>query len=205
MAILNPYSKTTYVNGTAPDINAANLNKNEQGVYDVTEKVRELASYETNAAASAVSAASSASAALNSANSAAASAAVYTDLVEDVADLTTDLSNLTTVVANHAKWSTTEEVVIGTFDGKPLYRKGFTIASLPSSAGITNYNHGIANIDRFLNVNATMTDGTNFLSESSVVLSVEIYASKTQVKVSVTTNRSTYSAIAWLEYTKTTD
>lgn len=88
MAILNPYSKTTYVNGTTPDVNAANLNKNEQGIYDVTEKVRELAAYETNAAASAVSAA--------------ASAAVYGDLAEDVADLTTDLSDLATVVANKA-------------------------------------------------------------------------------------------------------
>jgi hypothetical protein len=87
MAILNPYSKTTYVDGTTPDLNAVNLNKNEQGVYDVTEKVRELAVYETNAAASAVSAASSASAA-------AASVAVYTDLVEDVATLTTDIANL---------------------------------------------------------------------------------------------------------------
>lgn len=100
MAILNPYSKTTYVNGTTPDLNAVNLNKNEQGVYDVTEKVRELAAYETNAAASAVSAASSASSALNSANLAAASVADYTGVVEDVADLTTDLSDLTTVVAN---------------------------------------------------------------------------------------------------------
>ena len=39
--------------------------------------------------------------------------------------LETAVNNLTTTVANHAKYSTTEEVVIGTYNGKPLYRKGF--------------------------------------------------------------------------------
>ena len=110
--ILNEYSKTAWINGASPDINKANLDNLEQGVYDVTAKAMELAAYEVNAAASATSANASAV-------SAAASAAVYTDLK--------------TEVDNHAKYSTTEEIVIGTYDGKPLYRSCLSIASLPKT------------------------------------------------------------------------
>ena len=90
--ILNEYSKTAWRNGASPDINKANLDNLEQGVYDVTAKAMELAAYEVNAAASAVSAAASATAASASAVSASASAAAsavaYTDLAQDVTDLT---------------------------------------------------------------------------------------------------------------------
>ncbi len=102
--ILNEYSKTAWINGASPDINKANLDNLEQGVYDVTAKAMELAAYETNAAASATAAAASATAANASATaaaasavSAAASAAVYTDLAQDVADLTKDIKIPTSV------------------------------------------------------------------------------------------------------------
>jgi len=84
--ILNEYSKTAWINGASPDINKANLDNLEQGVYDVTAKAMELAAYETNAAASATSASASATAASASATSAAASAAVCTGLEQDVAN-----------------------------------------------------------------------------------------------------------------------
>jgi hypothetical protein len=189
MAILNPYSKTTYVDGTTPDLNAVNLNKNEQGVYDVTEKVRELAAYETNAAASAVSAA-------NSASAAAASAAVYTDLV--------------TVVANHATYSTTEEIVIGTFDGKPLYRKAVLIPALSSVPGDATYNHGIANVEKIKIANGSyFKQGNNFLTIPFVyripTSSIGALVSSSAVTISVGVNQSSTSAVIFLEYTKTTD
>lgn len=141
MAILNPYSKTTYIDGTTPDVNAANLNKNEQGIYDVTEKVRELAAYETNAAASAVSAA-------NSASAAAASAAVYTDLVEDVANLTTvadnaikDMSAVSTI--NQTDFTLGQSLSISgnviQSNGKMLLSKEFEpISSKITLSGVTN-------------------------------------------------------------------
>lgn len=186
--ILNEYSKTAWVNGASPDINKANLDNLEQGVYDVTAKAMELAAYETNAAASATAASASAV-------SAAASAAVYTDLA--------------TVVANHAKYSTTEEVVIGTYDGKPLYRSCLSIASLPNMTS-TSYPHGIANIEKiFIGNNSHATDGTNYLplpfSNKTSTDVIGVYPNPTNVVVDTGMDRSGLSATIFLEYTKTTD
>ena len=91
--ILNEYSKTAWVNGASPDINKANLDNLEQGVYDVTAKAMELAAYETNAAASATAAAASATAANASATAASASAV--------------SAAASATIAANYTKWSTT--------------------------------------------------------------------------------------------------
>lgn len=57
--------------------------------------------------------------------------------------LQTTVNNLAITVANHATYSTTEEVVIGTYDGKPLYRKAVIIPALASVSGATNYAHGV--------------------------------------------------------------
>jgi len=194
--ILNEYSKTTWVNGASPDINQANLNKLETGVYNVTEKARELAAYEVNAAASATAASASAV-------SAAASAAVYTDLAQDVTDLTT-------VVANHGTWSTTEEVVIGTYNGKPLYRKAVLIPALASAAGTTNYAHGIANIEKIMNgKNSHATNGITWIpipfAYSSLADTIGVLATASNVGISVGQYRGNFSATIFLEYTKTTD
>ena len=187
--ILNEYSKTAWIDGASPSMNKATLDNLEQGVYDVTAKAMELAAYETNAAASAVSAA--------------ASAAVYTDLAQDVTDLTT-------VVANHAKWSTTEEIVIGVYNGKPLYRKALLIPALGSVAGDTNYAHGIANVDIITIGNGSyFKQGALFLTVPFLyrifTSSIGAFAGTTNVAVSVGSNQSTTSAVIFLEYTKTTD
>ena len=186
--ILNEYSKTAWLNGASPDINKANLDNLEQGVYDVTAKAMELAAYEVNAAASATAAA--------------ASAAVYTDLAQDVTDLTT-------VVANHATYSTTEEVVIGTYDGKPLYRSCLSIASLPNMTS-TSYPHGIANIEKiFIGKNSHATAGTNYLplpfTTIDVLFGIGAYPNPTNVVVDTGMDRSGLSAKVFIEYTKTTD
>ena len=48
--MIDSYVKTNWVNGQAPALNAANLNKIEQGIYDVTEEVRNLNSVLDNIA-----------------------------------------------------------------------------------------------------------------------------------------------------------
>jgi len=200
--ILNEYSKTAWIDGASPSMNKVTLDNLEQGVYDVTAKAMELAAYETNAAASATSAA--------------ASAAVYTDLAQDVTDLTTDLStldtdvtNLKAVVASHAKYSTTEEVVIGTYNGKPLYRKALLISSLPNNAQVS-YPHGIINTEKIIiGSDSHYTDGINFLpssfSSNVSTANIGIYVNATNVIITASMNRSSLSAIIFLEYTKTTD
>ena len=40
--MINSYVKTEWVNGQAPALNAANLNKIEQGIYDITEEVKNI-------------------------------------------------------------------------------------------------------------------------------------------------------------------
>ena len=39
---LNDYTRTEWVNGTAPAVNALNLNKIEEGIFDATEAVQVL-------------------------------------------------------------------------------------------------------------------------------------------------------------------
>ncbi len=180
--ILNEYSKTAWINGASPDINKANLDNLEQGVYDVTAKAMELAAYETNAAASATAAAASAV-------SAAASA---------------------TIAANYTKYSTTEEVVIGTYDGKPLYRKALLISSLPSVTKDTQYDHGISNVEKIMiGKNSYVKQGDAFLPlpfvYSNAISNIYIYATVSKVAIQTGTDQSAASATVWLEYTKTTD
>jgi len=190
--ILNEYSKTAWINGASPDINKANLDNLEQGVYDVTAKAMELAAYETNAAASATAASASAV-------SAAASAAVYTDLAQDVTDLTT-------VVENHGIWQL-DEIVIGTFLGKPLYRKGFAI-TLPNTSTLT-VAHLVANIGVVcIGNDSYATNGSDYMQIPFVNVSpllVTAYANKTNIIIQTFNNRSTFSGHVFIEYTKTTD
>ena len=179
--ILNEYSKTAWVNGASPDINKANLDNLEQGVYDVTAKAMELAAYETNAAASATAAAASAVAAAASA----------------------------TIAANYTKYSTTEEIVVGTYDGKPLYRKCLSIASLPNNA-LVNYPHGILNASEiFIGDNSHATDGTLYLplpfADKVATANIGVYFTTTNVSIGVGMDRRNLSAKVFIEYTKTTD
>ena len=123
--------------------------------------------------------------------------------------LQTNLSNLTTTVENHAKYSTTEEVVIGTYDGKPLYRKCLSIASLPNNAQV-NYAHGIANVEKiFIGNNAHATDGVNYIplpyANKTLSAIITLYATATNVIIETGMDRRSLSAKVFLEYTKTTD
>lgn len=127
-----------------------------------------------------------------------------------VADLAQDVTDLITVVENHATYSTTEEIIIGTYDGKPLYRKAVLISALASSAGSTNYAHAIANVAKIIiGSNSHATNGTNWIPipfvYSVAADNIGAFATSTNVNISVGQNRSTYSATIFVEYTKTTD
>lgn len=121
-----------------------------------------------------------------------------------------DLSNLTTVVANHATYSTTEEILIGTYNGKHLYRKALIIPALGSVSGATSYAHGIANIGTILNGNAShATNGTSYVPipyvSTAIVDQIGVLFNATNAIIVVGKNQSAYNATIFIEYTKTTD
>ena len=107
----------------------------------------------------------------------------------------------------------TEEQRIGTWiDGKKIYRKVINIGPLKSTQGAFSYNHGISNIAYFTKVEGIINNGTEWFTANSVYRGVNNYtydfgllATKTKITFSTQTDRSAYSAIVTLEYTKTTD
>jgi hypothetical protein len=111
----------------------------------------------------------------------------------------------------------TNETVIGTWiDGKPIYEKTVEIANLPSTANVyTDYSHGISNISKIIDydIMAIPPDGGSSKvpvigfsgGQFSPTYSILGTVSLTAVRILVGTNRSTWSGIATIRYTKTTD
>jgi hypothetical protein len=109
-----------------------------------------------------------------------------------------------------------EEQVIGTYFGKPLYRKVLKINALPSTTKETMYAHGIENLEIVTNIY-----GTAILDQGngSIYQMILPYCPVTGLENGVSVSRSTAGNIAiqcgkdrsiWnaeivLEYTKTTD
>lgn len=106
-----------------------------------------------------------------------------------------------------------DEQVIGTWiDGKKIYRKVINIGPLKSTQGAFSYNHGISNIDYFTKIEGIINNGTEWFPANSVYRGVNNYtydfgllATKSKITCSTQTDRSAYSMIVTLEYTKTTD
>lgn len=106
-----------------------------------------------------------------------------------------------------------KEQVVGTWiDGKPIYRKVINVGKLQATKGAYSYDHGISNIDYFTKVEGIMNNGTEWFSMNSCYRGVNnfiydfgLLATKTKITCSTQTDRSAYSAIVTLEYTKTTD
>jgi hypothetical protein len=109
-----------------------------------------------------------------------------------------------------------KEVVIGTYFGKPLYRKVLKINALPSTTKETMYAHGIENLEIVTNIYGTaLLDQGN----GSIYQMILPYCPVTGLENGVSVSRSTAGNIAiqcgkdrsmWnaeivLEYTKTTN
>lgn len=105
-----------------------------------------------------------------------------------------------------------EETHIGTWLGKPLYRKVINFGSLPNN-GQKNVNHNISNLDLIINLygfGKRPTDGTiiplQFVKPDDANGEVGMFANNTEIFVIDAFDRSniteTYIVV---EYTKTTD
>ena len=100
------------------------------------------------------------------------------------------------------------EIVVGSYKGKPLYRKGIDIASLPNATS-GSYPHGGTNILYILNLYGMTFDGTNYrplpFIYPTLTAAISIYATTTNIVIDTGLDRRTLSAIVFIEYTKTTD
>lgn len=102
----------------------------------------------------------------------------------------------------------TTETVVGTYMGKPLYRKVVDCGVLPNNTTKEIF-HNIANINIITKTSGTawMNDGTTIpLPTASLTSPVEIDSDKSKIYIITITDRSTSTnSNVTLEYTKTTD
>ena len=98
---------------------------------------------------------------------------------------------------------------IGTWIGKPLYRKIIDFGSLPNATG-SSKPHGISNVDNFINQKGFCTNGISwlpipFVSAINTFSDVQLSCDNTAIYIRTNNNMSSYNAYIILEYTKTTD
>jgi hypothetical protein len=100
------------------------------------------------------------------------------------------------------------EIVVGSYKGKPLYRRGIDIVSLPNATS-GSYPHGATNVLYILSVYGMSFDGTNYrplpFIYPTVTATISIYATTTNIVIDTGLDRRTLSATVFVEYTKTTD
>lgn len=106
-----------------------------------------------------------------------------------------------------------EETVVGTWFGKPLYRKVIDFGALPN-ATTKEIAHNITNIDKFIKVEgiATRQDATKFTQSLPLVYmssdsayNTTLGVNTTSIEIRCTEDRSMFKGYVTLEYTKTTD
>lgn len=102
----------------------------------------------------------------------------------------------------------TTETVVGTYMGKPLYRKVVDCGALPNNT-TKEILHNIANINIITKTSGTswMNDGITIpLPTASLTYPVVIYSDKSKIYITTITDKSTSTnSNVTLEYTKTTD
>ena len=102
----------------------------------------------------------------------------------------------------------TTETVVGTYNGKPLYRKVVDCGALPNDT-VKNVTHNISNINIITSISGTSwNDAGKKIPLPTVSLSYPISVSADKSKISITTSsdRSDFTnSNVIIEYTKTTD
>lgn len=103
-----------------------------------------------------------------------------------------------------------KETIIGTFLGKPLYRKVIDFETLPN-ATTKSVNHNISNLQYIVTLRGFTkeTSGNKFpiphSATGAIANQISIWANSSQVTIQTGIDRTGYSAYVILEYTKTTD
>lgn len=116
--------------------------------------------------------------------------------------------NIETAINTNDIYST-DEIVIGKWLGKPLYRKVYDVGTLPDST-TKLINSGLSNIN-IVKIYGTATEeiGTYiplpYVTLTDIYQISLVYNSSNQISITTGTNRSQFTGFVVLEYTKTTD
>lgn len=128
---------------------------------------------------------------------------------DNLNDLQDNVEEAINLVSNYSS----EEKVIGTWiDNKPLYRKIISTGNLPNTS-VKNINHGISNLDKYINMYGIVSDGAYsiplpyfYSSEMISTYGIGIEApNNSSINIITGVDRTGYSGYVILEYTKTTD
>lgn len=114
---------------------------------------------------------------------------------DEMITINTNLTNATTY--------STDEIRVGTWLNKPLYRKVLDVGSKTFSSGDNYIAHGINNFERAINLKYTMFFGNNNYVLWDKLLTLQ--ATSTDIIASTTGSNSFTQVYFILEYTKTTD
>lgn len=114
-----------------------------------------------------------------------------------------DFKNITIQGSNYFEYSD-EEIRIGTYFGKPLYRKVVDFGTLPN-ATVKEVPHGISNIEKVVTVRGIAGFFPIPRIHKEAALNIGIEAGPVNVLILTNYNYSSTNAIAILEYTKATD
>lgn len=102
----------------------------------------------------------------------------------------------------------TDEQRIGTWLGKPLYRKTINVGTLPNNT-VLRVAHNIINYDRFVNIIGSAKSSTQSLSfpfvGSNLSDNIAIQITTDNIVIITGSDRSAFNGYVTLEYTKTTD
>ncbi len=102
----------------------------------------------------------------------------------------------------------TTETVVGTYNGKPLYRKVVDCGALPNDT-VKNVTHNISNINIITSMSGTSwNDAGKKIPLPTVSLSypISVSADKSKISISTSSDRSDFkNSNVIIEYTKTTD
>lgn len=138
------------------------------------------------------------------------SAGVVASVVNTQKESDTDVYSCNYI--NNLNIYSTEETRIGKWiDGKPIYRKVVDLGNL-LNANSKLVAHNIANIDFVTSISGLVVSATNHYNipwtGTPLMLNgaiICIRADRTNIGIANTTNLSSYTAYAFIEYTKTTD
>lgn len=128
----------------------------------------------------------------------------------NISALDTRLTTVEETIEEGIVYQTEEQVIGKWYNGKPLYRKIYEVASLPNNAGM-NIPYNISDLEDVVKLSglATNTAKTVFFPipfyRTDDNLGIVMYGTGTNIVVITGTDRTELSAYIEIEYTKTTD
>lgn len=113
-------------------------------------------------------------------------------------------------LANLQNYVSAETVIGKWINNKPLYRKIYTIASLPNATTL-DVALNISNLENIVKLEGMATNAAKTVSfplpfyRSDPTLGIEMYGTNTNIVIITGTDRRELTAFVIVEYTKTTD